>query len=767
MGRLRGALNNKMKSIIRSFLKRKFSSTIIIISLFVAFVSTFLIAGFVINEYSVDSYHSKKENIYRLLSDDPWEEGHTFPHITKAAPEFIKNSFPEVVDYVQWNKNGYEKLEANNTTFFKDFKIYETGASFFDIFSFKLIEGEQSAVFLDRNNIVLSEETALRIFGSSNVLGEPITIKHRNETKNYLVSGVVETPKNRSHLYFDMLTSIEGKEFRGCNAYLLLRENTSAADFEKKLQNHKAEIPFFRNDTNVNYYLENLMSIYMSKELKTKITIFVIIAVLILFVAFFNYFNLISTQIFERENEVKIKRIIGGSYANIVRSLAAEFSILILGSTLLGFLGIKLFLPVFNAINQSALVFADFMQPKVLGYIFLVVIFVFILSYLATFLYVKKQSRSGASKLKKATSFPVVSTFQFAVSTVLIICTLFIIKQIKYVHSKDIGLNRDIVEMRLPPLNNDKSLVLKELLLENPSIDKVSICSASPVREGAMVLYSFEENGEKKEYSPLYFSGDHEYINTLGISLLDGQDFYPSATQNSKKCLVNQAMIQYLNLKDPIGKTLPGSKNEIVGIVSDFHWNSLENKIPPSMIAYSNSGSNVLVKINPELYQAGLKHVQESWNKTIPDFPFDYWTIGDWFNKKHAKYDLMVRFITFFCFIAIFLSIIGLIARSIITINYKRKEIGIRKVNGARISEVLFMLNKKFMVWVAIAYFTAVPIAWFAMNKWLENFAYKTKLSWWIFALSGLLALGIALLTVSWQSWKAASRNPVEALRYE
>jgi putative ABC transport system permease protein len=756
-----------MKTLFRRFIKRRVTFSIIVISLIVAFTSTFLITGFVVNEYAVDSFHKNRDRIFRLLSDDPWVEGATFPHITKAAPEYIKNTFPEVVEYSQWNKNSFIKIEADNKTFFKDFSIYDTDPAFFKLFSYNLKEGDLSTIFADKSNIVLSEKSATKIFGTDKALGKSLAIEHRSGEKNYFVSGVIETPKNSSHLEFDMLTSIEGKKFRGSHAYLLLKDDAVASVYEKKLQSHKDDIPFFKSGTSVNYYLEDLSSIHLTRELKTKIRIFVIIAILILFVAFFNYFNLISSQIFEREDELKIKRIIGGSYFEIVNSLALEFSVMVIVSVIISFFSIKLFLPVFNSINDSVLVFSDFFHFIILAAVILITFLVILLSYFAVYIYIRRRSRIGVLKPGKAYKIPIISTFQFAVSSALIICTLFIVKQIKYIHNKDIGLNRDIAEMRLPPLDKDKSLIFKEMLLEDPAIEKVSICSASPVREGIILLHTYIENGESKEYSTLLFLGDNNYINTLGIEILEGHNFFETAKQNKNKCLINQSMVNLLELKNPVGKILPGSKKEIIGIVRDFHWNSLENKIPPTMIVYTSKGSNILVEMNPVLQQKAISHIKSSWNKVITSHPFEYWTIGDWFNKKHEKFELFVRFITFFCFLAIFLSVIGLISRSILSINNKTKEIGIRKINGAKVFEVLTMLNTDFVKWVVVAFIIATPLSYYAMNKWLENFAYKTTMSWWIFALAGVLALGIALLTVSWQSWKAATRNPVEALRYE
>jgi putative ABC transport system permease protein len=756
-----------MKAIYRNIKRGKLIYATLFVSLVVAFTAMTLILGFNFNEYAVDSFHINKNRVFRLLSDDPWSENAKFPYITKDAPQYIKSTFPEVVDFCQWNRNGYEKIEVNGNTFFKGMDIFETDQSFFKIFSYKLKEGNVKDALATKSDIILTEASASKFFGDESAIGKSITIIYRNKTLTYTVTGIIESPKLRSHLNFDMLTSIEGKDIRGCTAYLLLKNGTNPSDFEKKLQDHRTEIPFFITGASVNYYLEDLPSIYLSKEVKSKILIYFMITFLILFVAFFNYMNLLVTQLREREKELNIRRIIGGSFYRITGTLVYESATLVIASMAVSFVCAKLVLPLFNKINKTNIGFVDFINLEVLGSLFIVTLFIIMVSFLIIYSYIRHFSAKEPSIKDNSNKFALINTFQFAVSIVLVVCTISIFKQISYIHNKDIGLDRSVVEMRLPPFDGDKSSVLKELLLKNPAIEEVSVCSASPVMEGAMVLYSYEVNGVRKEYSPLFFQGDKNYLRTLGIKLVKGRDFSQVEQQNQNKCIINQAMIRFLDMDSPIGKILPGSEMEIIGIVKDFHWTSIESDIPPSIIAPTNSGANVLVKVSPESQNEAIAYINNSWKEIIPDYPFEYSTIGDSFNMKHEKYDILIRFISFFCLLAIFLSVIGLFARSISIVNRKTKEIGIRKVNGARISEIMVMLNRNLARWVVIAFVIATPIAYTAMNKWLDNFAYKTDLSWWIFALAGVLALGIALLTVSWQSWRAATRNPVESLRYE
>jgi len=267
---------------------------------------------------------------------------------------------------------------------------------------------------------------------------------------------------------------------------------------------------------------------------------------------------------------------------------------------------------------------------------------------------------------------------------------------------------------------------------------------------------------------PAVFVGDENYLKALGIQMISGDDFSENAASNKNKCIINESLAALFPNQDLIGKILPGSKSNIViGICKDFHYGSLKEVIEPGYISYGSDGFYLMVKPAANQYAQARQAVAATWDKLIGDFPLNMESINDRYEWMHRENKNYAKLISACGIISIFLSMIGLFAVSFHTSRRRIKEIGIRKVNGAKISEILALLNKDFVIWVAIAYIIAIPLGWYFMHKWLESFVYKTSLSWWIFALAGLVALGIALLTVSWQSWRAATRNPVEALRYE
>jgi len=763
-------ITQQLKNAFRIILKRKVVSGIIVLSLLVGFTTVFLLTGFIFDEYAVDGFHKNKNRIVRLQSDDPWVAGQKMNHITYATPEYLKNNFPEIQDYCQWNKTGYDQVVANNNAYYQNLDLFETNPAFFNLFSYQFVEGSPASA-LSGNSIILSEKTARMFFGDKKALGKPVLIKSKGVDQIYTISAVVAQP-GKSHIHFDLLTLINGKQLRGTEAYLLLKENTDQRKLEEKMQIKKSMIPFFWEGKTVNLYLNNLKSINITPEVKSKIVVSLAIAAIVLFIAFFNFINLFINLVMDRGKELGLIRIIGGNNKTLVNKLGVEFLILIFIASILSAVALRFLLPFFNQLNGSDLSSNSFFQPKLL-FIFLgIVCVVVILSYLAVYLFIKNPQKApnlikSGLVTGKNRKLSIVNTVQYSVSTALIICTITLYRQVNYIHNKPIGLDRDVVEFRLPAPFGDKKQAFKNSLLGHPSIEKVSVCSASPVREASMVNWKYDDNGEKKEYTTLLFQGDENYINTLHIELIEGKEINTTASGLNNQCYINEAMLRFHQLKVPIGKMVPGSKMEIAGVVKDFHWNGLESLVPPAVVAINNEGRNVLVKIKAGQTDAGIKLIKSVWKELIPDYPFEYDTIGILFNHKHKKYETLVQFISFFCIISILLSSMGLLALSLFSIRRKVKEIGIRKVNGANVFEVLVVINNKLVVWILVGFLLACPVAGYIMHRWLENFAYKTELSWWIFALAGLLALGIALLTVSWQSWKAATRNPVEALRYE
>jgi putative ABC transport system permease protein len=368
----------------------------------------------------------------------------------------------------------------------------------------------------------------------------------------------------------------------------------------------------------------------------------------------------------------------------------------------------------------------------------------------------------------RSIQIPVFNIFQLACSVSLIICSLVIIRQINYITNKPIGLNKEVIEVKIPYQYRGKTNVYKAELLKSSSINNVSVVNASPVLEHYLLALKFQQNGVEKQYSPSGFSGDENYLDVLGIELVSGTGFSESSSANKNKCLVNESFARFFHGQDLIGKGMPGMENMIItGIVRDFNFSDLKSNVEPAFISYDNNGGHLLVKVSEKRSREARDAISITWKKLIPDYPVDIESVGDRFEWFHRNNLNLRRLIGSCAFISLFLSIIGLFALSYQKTLSRTKEIGIRKINGSTTSGILSLITGDFIKWTIIASIIAVPVSWYTMGKWLESYAYKIDLNWWIFVFSGIMVLGIVMLTVTYQSLKTAMRNPVEALRYE
>jgi len=562
----------------------------------------------------------------------------------------------------------------------------------------------------------------------------------------------------------------------------LLKKNTNPTDVEKIFAAGKDKIPVIHDGIPGKYYLKNFRQAYFNQSPdgsigivrdKADLWIAFLIGLMIIGVAAVNFLGLINNKLMDKAKDYSVRRINGGSKASLVANFMLENFILVFTAFLLSLGLMTLMLPFFNKLVDSEIVPAYFFQMQNLIVMF--GIFGFLLGIALLFSLAKIRLTINSSLLRGTTILqekiirvPAFNIFQIAVSVILIVCSGVITKQIRYIANRDIGINKDVIEVKLPYQYADKTGIFKDEILKNPAISTVSVTTASPLLEYWMVSFHYTENGADKQYSPALFNGDENFIKTLGIKVIEGRDFSDNTASNENKCLVNESLAAKFKGQKLVGGLLPGDdKLIVIGVVKDFHFNSLKNKIDAGIIRFYKEGNHLLVKGASGTNAAVVKAISGVWKKLIPDYPLNIESVKDrfdWYHRENANY---VKLIVSCCVISLFLSMIGLFAISLHATRKRTKEIGIRKINGAQVTEVMAMLNSDFVKWVSIAFLFATPIAYYAMHKWLQSFAYKTELSWWIFALSGLLALGIALLAVSWQSWKAATRNPVEALRSE
>ena len=765
--------------IVRSIFRQRLNSGIILISLAIGIACFNLIILFLSRELRTDSFHKKADQIYALQCDDPFVPGGRMYLCRVGSAEYVKNNFAQIEDFCRISAAGSQKIEVNGEEYFDKPLIISTSPNFFDFFSYRLLTNNPETALEATNNLIISRDLAVKYFGLQDPLGKIITFFNRDKVEQMVVSGIFEKPVNNSQIEFDMVRLIGESDSR---CYVRLTNKNDVAELEKLFKEKKETIPSIYIGTPGSYYLKPLKEVYFDSTRhtsfeasrdKTDLWIALIIGFMIIGIASFNYLGLLANNLVEKTKEYNIRRINGGSAFSFILDFMVENLILITVSFILSLLLMQEMVPFFNELTGSNITERFIFQKSQISFLLVIVFLLLFITFL--FVLYRVQSdlnnvtlKPGKEKSFSNVHFPVFNILQLAGSVVLIICSIIIIKQMSFITNMPIGLDKEVIEVKLPPSYAEKAGLFKSELEKISTIDKVSLCGTSPLLEHFLLLLKYSENGVQKEYSPAGFTGDENYIKTLGIILVDGSDFSENAGSNKNKCLVNESFVKLFAGQDLIGKPVPGMEDRIViGIVKDFHYSSLKSYVEPAFIAFDNKGGHLMVKGTENQNRQTRETIAEVWKKLIPDYPVNIESTGDryeWFHRNNKNY---IRLIGACSLISLFLSMIGLFAISYQTSRYRTKEIGIRKINGARIYELLGMLNGDYLKWMAIACLIAFPAAWYAMNKWLNNFAYKTEFSWWVFALAGAITVGIVLITVSWQSWRAATRNPVEALRYE
>jgi putative ABC transport system permease protein len=765
--------------IIRSLIRQKFNTGIIIVSLAIGMACINLIGLFINREINTDGFHKNSSQIYALYCDDPWGDGNRMNQCREGSAEYICNNFSEVEEFCRMKNATSPKVIVNNEAYFDRPKIIAASANFFSFFSYQLLTNNPKTALESENNLVISEALAKKYFGTSDPVGKPITLSNNDKENQMVVTGVFRKPKANTQINFDMVRLAEDGDSR---CYVQLSASANPQELEALFKANKASIPVIHGGTPGQYYLSTLKNTYFDSSRragmeasrdKTDLWIALVIGLMILGIACFNYLGLLNNKLQEKTREYAIRKVNGGSKRAFVFSFMME-SLIVTGiSFVLSILIMFRIAPFFNELTSTNISATLIVQPiqmlmylSVIGLILLITL-LFVLYHIRSKFNIEVLKPSS-SRAGKRVQLPAFNIFQMTGTVALIVCSIIIIKQINYITNKPIGLDKEVIEVKIPGSHAQTASVFKDELLKNASIKAVSRSGSSPVLEHFLLLLKYEQNGKEKQYTPAGFSGDENYISTLGIKLIEGKGFTGNPSSDKNKILINQSMLKLFPDMNLMGMGLPGMRDRIVaGVVKDFHYSNLKSFVEPAFIGFDANGRHLMVKASENQTEQAHAVIAQTWAKLIPDYPLNTETIGDRYNWMHRENKNYILVIGACCCISIFLSMIGLFAISYQSSQYRTKEIGIRKVNGAKISEVMTMLNRDFVKWVVIAIVIATPIAWYAMHLWLENFAYKTNLSWWIFALAGLLALGIALLTVSWQSWKAATRNPVEALRYE
>ncbi|GET24640.1 ABC transporter permease [Prolixibacter sp. NT017] len=791
----------KLVLIYRSIARNLKLSLINVLGMALGLVSAGIILGYVHQEFNYDSENPHSQEIYQVIEKDG---EHLNSYTYAPLAEALKSNFPEVKATTRIGFfYGYLACSAGENKFNENQAIF-ADPDFFSLFSFPMVKGDREQCLQTPDAVVLSKTAAKKYFGNKNPIGQHLLIGGNNE---FTVTGVYDDFKTNSNFRgnivlplkkISQLTQIwvepSWKYESDIFTFVRLADNTKVHEFSAKAKNLISKfIPSNKNEL----LLQPLTSIHVDHRTAWESTpqanvkylyILVAVAIIILVISAANFLFLYIGTMSQRSTDTSIKKVCGASRTTLFKEHLQEVSAMMFLS-----LSAAILLFVFYR-GYLTKVFP--LLPNINLFDWKLSIILLITVFLASLLPAIYPSFILASQ-KPASIFRNQGIFipgkfklinllvigQFLLSIILLISTFSIHKQTNYLENKKTGYAKN--ELLTIPLNmhigegiySDKFDVFAGELKKYPGIKNVTMAFSSPASvETDEDAPSWEGRTKDQKVEMNWASVSYDYFKTLGVEIVEGRSFSPSFPSDvtsfdthKSAYILNQSAVKAMGITNPIGKEFEvwGFKGPIIGVVRDYNFRSLRSGITPIFYQMNPFYLNeIIVRINPS-DPAVLSDIRTVWDKFVPEYPLEFKFVDDQIKTLYRPEQNLAGTLNLFAIMAILIACTGLFTLTVLSVLQRTKEIGIRKVNGAKVSEVMTMLNKDFIKWVGIAFAIATPIAWLAMNKWLENFAYKTTLSWWIFALAGILALGIALLTVSWQSWKAATRNPVEALRYE
>jgi putative ABC transport system permease protein len=783
-------IKNYLKIAIANIYKSKVYSLISISSLAVGIAVCILLLLYVADELSYDRYNENSDNIYRLCQEE-------HPYQAPGAARLLTDNLPEIVNSARILPRDNINVQVEDKRFKED-KVAWVDPALFNIFSFNFVVGTKGSSSLQKpGTMVITEKTAKKYFGDENPIGK--NVKVGNEY-NYLITSVIEEMPDNSHFKFDVFMTLEdgammfGDDWMDswgwCNflVYFEMQDHFSKPYVEEKISqmlqsvdNPNAPTTAFtiQSVKDIHLYSSHFLGDIQPQSSIVYVLIFSAIGLLILFIASFNYVNLFTANATTRLTEISVRKTFGASRSRLAAQFIFESVLVFFVSFCVSLVLVGLALPIFNEISGKALSFSFLVNPNIIFGLLTMILVVGILAGWYPAFILSSFSPTGVlkSSFKSGSGFQIKKLLigtQFTIVIALIACAIIMFRQISFLETKNLGFDKEAVITSIFDFGDEtKYNTLKNELLSKSYVTGVSVASRIPSGSLSNQSYVVPE-GQEEQFLIPYVHINFDYFKTLGIKPIQGRLFSEEfKTDVSESVILNNAAVKMLGIKgNPIGQNLkiqwPGSTRKIVGVIGDVHFESLYNKIKPAVFVINYPDVyHIIVKVIPSDVVGSMKSVTEICQEIYPDEVIEFSFLDSILQQRYLKDYTTFQLMGFFAALAILLACMGLLGVSTFIITSRTKEIGIRKVNGAKVFEIIQMLNVGFVKWIAAAFILATPLAYYAMSRWLESFAYQTKLSWWVFAISGLLTIIIVLSTVSWVTYRAARRNPVESLRYE
>ena len=787
-------IKNYFKTAWRNLLQNKTFSLINIFGLALGMTCSLVIMLWLNDEMKKDKFHQNGKRLYRVMENQFYSGNvSTFDATPGILAENIVKDIPDIqmASQMLWEE---EPLFTVDNTYDKEKGRY-VEKDFLRMFSFKLTKGDPVTALARPDAVVISKNLADKYFKGLDPVGKMIRI---DNTDNVMVTGVLDEIPKSSSLTFDFLMSFEqwrkkndwAKDWgnNGPRCYVMLAPNTSVDKVNAKIKNY---IKTKNKESNVNLFLQNYGESYLYSDWENGkqnggrieyVKIFSIVGIIILVIACINFMNLATARSLRRAREIGVRKVVGAGKRQLIGQFIGESLFVSFLAICISLVIVMLLLPSFNTLTEKHLSL-DFTDPSFLLLLLGLVLVTGIISgsYPALFMSSLKpiivlkgllKFKPGATYFRKA-----LVVFQFALSIILILGMIVIYRQIDFIHNKNLGFAKeDLLYMPLEGELQKTYPTFKEQLLKQPGIKYVSSAQSNPLEVGSST--SGVRWPGKDTTKLILFSSNpitYDYIKTMGIQLVEGRDFSTEYGLDTMNYLVNEAAAKKIGYKDPVGKelTMWGDKGMIVGLMKDYHHNSLHVPIEPLILRLhkmswgGNYWGNVIVRTEKGKTKQAIASMEKLYKQFNPGFPFKYYFTDDEIANRYKAEYTVSKLSRYFAFLAIFISCLGLFGLVTFTAEQKTKEIGIRKVLGASVTGIVGMLSKDFLTLVVIAAVIAFPVAWLAMHRWLNDFAYRVNIGWWVFVMAGVIALLIALLTISFQSIKAAIANPVKSLRTE
>jgi ABC-type antimicrobial peptide transport system permease subunit len=752
-----------------------------------------LIMLWVKDELHMDKFHQNDKRLYRVMENQFYSgDISTFPSTPGILAENIVKDIPDIqlASQMLWEE---EPLFTVGNTFDKEKGRY-VQKDFLRMFSFKLAKGDAATALARPDAVVISKKLADKYFIGENPVGKLIKIDNK---ENVIVTGVLEEIPKSSSLKFDFLLNYGlwfkrndwAKEWgnNGPRCYVLLAANTSVDKVNAKIKNYikskdkKSNVELFLQNYGESYLYSNWDNGKQNGGRIEYVRIFSVVAIIILLIACINFMNLATARSLRRAREIGVRKVVGAGKPQLIGQFIGESLFVSFLAMCLSLLIVALLLPTFNSLTDKHLS----LNLSDTSFLLMVVILIVVtgvtsgfypalfMSSLRPIVVLKGmlKFKSGATYFRKA-----LVVFQFALSIILILGMIIIYRQIDYIHNKNLGFAKEgLLYMPLEGELQKNFMTFKQELLKQPGIKNVSSAQSSPLETGSST--SGVKWPGKDTTKLILFSTNpitYDYIKTMGIQLVNGRDFSSDYSLDTMNYLINEAAARKIGYKDPVGKelTMWDDKGVIIGVMKDYHHNSLHVPIEPLILrlfkqSWNSYWGNVIIRTEKGKTKQAISSMEKVFKQFNPGFPFKYYFTDDEISKNYKAEHTVSKLSRYFAFLAIFISCMGLFGLVMFTTEQRTKEIGIRKVLGASVPGIVQMLSKDFLKLVFIAAVIAFPVAWWAMHKWLADFAYRIDIGWWVFVVAGIAAALIALVTISFQAIKAAITNPVKSLRTE